>query len=131
MQNPKQAFGNKKPPLGEIPASALIEASLAMFDGAGKYGSRNWRKNKVEAKTYIHAAMRHIELWAEGQERTTDTNVHNLAAVIACCAIVIDAQVTGALIDNRSKSPEVCKLMEDAEKVILELRQKHEAAKRK
>lgn len=121
--NPKQAFGDRKPPLTQLPLSAQIEATLAFYDGSLKYGFRNWRDDPVEAKTYIEAAMRHLRLWEEGEERTRDTNVANLGAVIACAAILIDAQTHGTLIDNRNKSSAACDLLYESEKYIESLKE--------
>lgn len=116
--NPKQAFGNKKPPLAQLPLVARVAASAAHYDGDLKYGFRNWRERPVEALTYIHAAERHLALWAEGEEHARDTGVNNLGAVIACCAILLDAQINGALIDNRAPSPAACDYLHEAEALI-------------
>lgn len=120
--NPKQAFGDKKPPLGQMPLTARIQASLALLDGSMKYGFRNWRERPVDALTYIHAAERHLALFAEGEELTRDTGVHNLGAVIACCSILIDAQVTGSLVDNRSKSRAACDELYASDKAVEHLK---------
>lgn len=117
-QNPKQIHGDKKPPLAQMPLVAMIATSLAMMDGTNKYGFRNWRENPVEAMTYVNAALRHLTLWAEGEEITRDTQVPNLGAVIACCAILLDAQVNGTLIDNREHSAPACDYLHDAEDVV-------------
>lgn len=124
--NPKQAFGDKKPALDELPLVALIEACLALFDGDGKYGFRNWRENPVEARTYIKAALRHLGLWAEGEEHARDTGVNNLGAVMACCAILLDAQANGTLIDNRSKSQAAADRLHDAEADVARIKKTHE-----
>ncbi len=116
--NPKKSFGDKKPPLGQFPMSAMIEACLAHYDGDLKYGFRNWLENPVEARTYIEGALRHLRLYEHGESRTRDTNVHNLGAVIACCAILIDAELHKTLIDNRCRSKQVCDLLHSAESVI-------------
>lgn len=119
--NPKQFYGDKKPPLDELPLSAMIFASLAHLDGDNKYGFRNWRDSPVEARTYIKGAIRHLRLFEEGEDFTRDSVVHNLGAVIAGCAILIDAQVNGTLIDNRRKSPAVCDLLHAAEENVAHL----------
>ena len=116
--NPKQAFGNKKPPLAQLPLVARVAASAAHYDGDLKYGFRNWRDQPVEALTYIHAAERHLALWTEGEEHARDTGVNNLGAVIACCAILLDAQINDALIDNRVPSPAACDYLHHAEQLI-------------
>lgn len=120
--NPKQAFGDKKPSLDELPLIAEIEVSLALQDGDNKYGFRNWRLNPVEARTYIKAARRHLGLWAEGEEHARDTGVNNLGAVMACCAILLDAQANDKLIDNRSKSTAAADRLHDAEHDVARLK---------
>lgn len=121
-ENPKKIYGDKKPPLAQLPLVALAHASMAHYDGDLKYGWRNWRESKVEALTYINAAQRHLLLWGEGEEYARDTGVNNLGAVIACCAILLDAQVNDALIDNRSKSSAACDLLHELEATVSKLK---------
>lgn len=116
--NPKQLFGDKKPPLTQFPLSAQIEATLAFYDGYLKYGWRNWRDQPVESQTYIEAALRHLRLFEVGENYTRDTKVHNLGAVIACCAILIDSELYGSMIDNRKKNPAEADLLHKAEETI-------------
>lgn len=99
--NPKKAFGETKPDLSLVPAVGTLHQAMAHEDGGKKYGPYNWRKDPVEVMTYIAAARRHLDLFLDGQDYTSDTNVHNLGAVMACCAIVLDSQELGILIDNR------------------------------
>lgn len=122
-ENPKQVFGDKKPPLSQFPLSAQIAATLAHYDGSLKYGRRNWYDQPVEAQTYIEAALRHLRLFENGEELTRDTKVSNLGAVIACCAILIDAEVYGTLLDNRIPNPQACDLLYETEKEIERLRE--------
>jgi hypothetical protein len=120
--NPKQAFGDKKPRLGLTPLSAQLKQAEAHLDGALKYGWVNWRIDPVEAQTYIEAALRHLRLFENGEEVARDTKVNNLGAVMACCAILIDAELHGMMIDNRRKSPETCDLLHEEEKMVIHLR---------
>ncbi len=101
--NPKQAYGAQKPNLALIPPVADLHMAMAFELGAAKYGAFNWRDKAVESMTYIAAARRHLGDWADGAELTEDGEglVHNLAAVMACCAILLDALEQGNLIDNR------------------------------
>ncbi|QXP44080.1 hypothetical protein [Stappia phage SI01] len=119
--NPKQIYGDKKPDLRLLPLSAQLEQWGAHKDGALKYGPFNWRVNAVEANTYINAAKRHLELFAAGEDRTRDTDVHNLGAVMACCAILIDAALHGMMIDNRQKSSKECDLLHEMEDLVKRL----------
>lgn len=125
--NPKQLYGDKKPPLGQVPLTALIHGALAFYDGKGKYGDRNWRKNPVQAQTYVEAILRHVLLWANGEEFARDTGVHNLGGVIASAGLLLDAQANGVLLDNRVKSQAACDLLHDAEATITSLNEQHKA----
>jgi hypothetical protein len=102
--NPKDLLGAKKPSLSKIPATALLWESLAMMDGGGKYGPFNWRANKVIASIYIDACKRHLDAWFEGEEFAEDSGCHHLGHARACLGILIDAQATGNLIDDRPKT---------------------------
>ena len=130
--NPKQVFGDKKPPIGNVPLTAMLALMEALYDGALKYGLYNWRENPVEAMTYVHAAERHLRLFAAGEEQARDTLVSNLGAVMACCAILLDAQAHGTLIDNRSHSKVDADRLHEAEQWVARLKEmqvKREAEK--
>lgn len=104
--NPKDLVGAKKVSITKLPAVAVLHAAHAMMNGAEKFGSYNWRENKVQAEIYIDAALRHINLWNEREECATDSGVHHLGHAMACLAILLDAQETGNLVDNRPPSSE-------------------------
>ena len=99
--NPKDLLGAKKPDASKIPAVAIAWESLAMMDGAGKYDPYNWRANKVVASIYIAAAKRHLDAWFEGEEEAEDSGCHHLGHARACLGILLDAQETGNLLDDR------------------------------
>ena len=80
---------------------AALHGAHAMMDGARKYGPFNWRDKKVQAHIYVDAALRHIAAWFDGEELADDSKVHHLGHAIACCAILLDAQATDSLIDDR------------------------------
>ena len=99
--NPKDMLGAKKPDATKVPAIAIAHESLAMMDGAGKYDAYNWRANKVVASIYIAACKRHLDLWFEGEEEASDSGCHHLGHARACLGILLDAQETGNLLDDR------------------------------
>lgn len=103
--NPKSLQGAKKYDLMYLPLTAEIEVNRALEDGAKKYGKANWRLTGVSATVYLNAAARHIKQYNEGQERASDSGVHNLGHAMACLAIILDAAANGKLIDDR---PEAC-----------------------
>ncbi len=102
--NPKDLFGAVKASITKLPAIAVVHGACAMMNGAVKYGPYNWRDKKVIASIYIDAASRHLMAWFEGEEVASDSQVHHLGHAIACCAIILDAQMTGNLIDDRPDS---------------------------
>ena len=99
--NPKDILGTKKVDSTKVPAIAIAWESLAMMDGAGKYDPYNWRANKVIATIYVAACKRHLDSWLEGQEEAEDSGCHHLGHARACLGILLDAQTTGNLIDDR------------------------------
>ena len=102
--NPKTAYGKAKPPMQYVPPVALLELGLVMVQGAAKYGPMNWRKDPVSASTYYDALMRHALQYWDGDDMDPETKRKHLAHVMACCAILIDADWCGKLIDDRPAS---------------------------
>lgn len=121
--NPKEAFGNAKVPLGLVPATALIEMALAMLEGALKYGGHNYRVVPIAAMTYVDAAERHLKKYEYGQDRDPVTHVRELASVMACCAIIIDAEICGTLIDNRPPVAPVGPLLDANMQIVAHLKE--------
>lgn len=109
--NPKyiEALKRGKLDFSVVPWAAIIGMAQAMNEGAGKYGRFNFRQDKIEARTYIAAIMRHLlgdpstgsVGWINGEDIDEESGLHHLHKVMACCALVIDAQDHGMLIDNR------------------------------
>lgn len=99
--NPKDLLGAKKVSISKLPFIGVIHGAHAMMDGARKYGPYNWRSNKVVAGIYIDALVRHAAAWFDGEENATDSGVNHLGHVIACASILLDAQETGNLVDDR------------------------------
>jgi hypothetical protein len=111
--NPKQAYGDKKVPLQLIPATSLIHEAMALKEGARKYNPFNWRRDPVEALTYVGACLRHLLAWQDGQELDPETGNHHLGHAKACLGIILDAQATGNLIDNRPLKGKAAELLYD------------------
>ena len=126
--NPKDLFGNKKVPLSLLPPIAQIEGSMAMEDGGYKYGPYNWREHPVQARIYIEAVKRHLLAWEDGQEVSSDATVHHLGHIIACCGILLDAQMSGNMIDDRKKTGKIAAILDERSKLI-EMKQAERAAK--
>jgi hypothetical protein len=121
--NPKKLYGDKKPPLHLLPLAGMVHQSLAHLDGNLKYGFENWNDVPVEKLTYVGAALRHLELYKYGESYARDTGVHNLGGVMACCAILLDAELNGNLIDNAKPSQASCDLLHQLEQIVARLQQ--------
>jgi len=99
--NPKDWMGTNKVDMGLIPDSALVELALSFAEGALKYGRFNWRIAGVRASIYNAAMLRHRAKWWAGEDRDTQTRIRHLASIMACCAILIDAEQANLLSDDR------------------------------
>ena len=100
--NPKDGIGSTKLPLHLWPASATAHGCLALLNGALKYGRLNWRGTEVRASVYVAAAKRHLEEWQEGVNADFESGLHPLAHLLACVAIILDAEAAATLIDDRN-----------------------------
>jgi hypothetical protein len=105
-ENPKAALGRAKAPIQYIPTLSLRQLGVVMYLGAivKKYGPFNWRERPVAATDYQDAIQRHLDLWFDGEDSDDESKVSHLAHVMACCAILIDAQAHGTMIDDRRKT---------------------------
>ena len=99
--NPKDLLGIKKVQLGLLPAAGKIYGALAMEDGSVKYGSYNWRSNKVLMTIYLDAIERHLLALRDGEDKAKDSGKPHLGHIIACASILADAVEGGYLIDDR------------------------------
>ena len=110
--NVKQAHGDKKVPLHLVPPSAMIYIALALREGNDRYDAWNWRESKIEAMTYIGAALRHIMDFVDGVDIDPDSKVGkpSLAGAMASLAILVDAIENDSLIDNRPPKGNVAEM---------------------
>lgn len=123
--NPKDRIAVNKLSMGLVPDTAIAYLALAFTEGGLKYGPYNWRTAGVRASVYDSAARRHLAKWWNGEDRDPGTNVPHLANVMACCAILLDAEVVNKLNDDRPPPiPNPTKLFDDLEKQVEQLRKK-------
>jgi hypothetical protein len=99
--NPKDLLGLTKPPIHFIPPVALLHLGQAMANGGVKYGQMNWRSKQVISSIYYDAAMRHLMAWWDGEDVAPDSSVKHLAHAMACLAILLDAEASEMLKDDR------------------------------
>ncbi len=126
--NPKDIVGSRKLPMGLVPETAVAEMATAFLEGALKYGRFNWRVEGVRASIYYDAMKRHQAKWYNGEDRDKETRVRHLASVMACCAIVLDAELCGKLVDDRPPSAPMTEFIDglaDHVKHLQELFEEH------
>lgn len=99
--NPKTAFGEKKPKMSDTPTVGIVEMGKVFTMGAGKYGRFNWRQHRVSSTVYYDAAQRHLLAWFEGENIDPESGLSHLAHVMACMNIILDAEKHSKLNDNR------------------------------
>lgn len=104
--NPKQAFGDMKPALQLMPPIAELYTCLVLQGAPGKggaatYGAWNWRGTTILYSTYIGAIRRHLMAVMCGQDNDPKSGLPHLAHLMASAAIVLDAQASGTLVDDR------------------------------
>ena len=102
-KNPKQVRAEKdgKVPYEYLVLSVLEDDAYVHKHGGEKYGKRNWTIDEINASTYIGAMFRHYKAWAEGEDLDPDSGRPHLTHLRACCAVVMDADKHGKLIDDR------------------------------
>jgi hypothetical protein len=102
--NPKDALGSLKLPMHLWPEIASALGSLALLDGALKYGDKNFRVVGVRASVYVDALRRHVAAWWEGEEADPDSGLPHIAHALACLAILVEAKAADKLTDDRPTS---------------------------
>jgi hypothetical protein len=123
--NPKDRIGVTKAPLDLVPLVPLAYTSLALLDGACKYGKDNWRQERVAARVYISACMRHLLKWLNGRDRDADSGVHELGHAAACLCILMDAEACGNLVDDRIQANNSPEILDGLKGDVVKLLQKH------
>jgi hypothetical protein len=105
--NLKTAAAVGKPTLSDVPPVGFFALGSAMADGASKYGRYNWRDTAVTPSVFYDAIGRHLTAWYCGENHAIDSKVHHLGHIMACCAILLDAELYGVLKDDRPKNVKV------------------------
>jgi len=123
--NPKDSIGSSKIPMHLWPEAATVLGSLALLDGALKYGRSNFRASPVRASVYYDAAKRHLNAWFEGRSCDPDSGLPDLAHALACLAILVDAEAACTLIDDRMVSGGYLTLLEGMTPHVKRLQELH------
>lgn len=106
LENPKyvRALKDGKPRMEYLVGSVLRGDAAVHAHGADKYGVRNWQIDPIRASTYEAAILRHfMSYFYDGEDVDPDSGLNHLYHIRACCAVMLDAQIHGTLIDDRDR----------------------------
>lgn len=123
--NPKEAIGDKKVPLWLCSPIAEAHWSAAQFSGLAKYGAWNWRAAGVRTSTYLSAIKRHHARYANGERLDPVDGTHHLGNIMACAAILLEAEYLGKLNDDRAPSADLQRVFDEVEATIARLKEKY------
>lgn len=123
--NPKDAVGGTKVPLAFLSPIAKAHWALAQHCGRVKYGAWNWREAGVRASVYISAIQRHADGYLSGEQHDPADGTHHLCNIMACCAILLEAEAIGNLVDDRPPRVDMRPTYEFVEKQMAVLTEKY------
>lgn len=124
--NPKDLIASNKVPLWLCSPIAAAKWAVAQLAGLLKYGAWNWRIAGVRSSVYLSAARRHLDAYLSGEEVDPRDGTDHRANVMACMAILIDAEAAGKLTDDRPPSVGVRKVYAEQEALMAKLRAQYE-----
>lgn len=99
--NPKDLIAGNKIPLWLLSPIAKAHWALAQFAGMVKYGAWNWRVSGVRASVYVSAMGRHVDAYLSGEQVDPVDGTRHLGNIMACAAILLDADEAGKLTEDR------------------------------
>ena len=99
--NPKDNVGSTKLPYHLVPGEVIGGVSLALLEGALKYGAYNYRVAGVRYSIYYSALQRHINAWWNGEDIDQESGIHHLYKAMACLVVLADSMHIGNAQDDR------------------------------
>lgn len=123
--NPKDAIGDKKVPLWLLSPIAKAHWAVAQFSGLIKYGAWNWRKAGVRKSIYLSAMQRHMDAYLSGEEHDPVDGTKHLGNIMACAAILLDAEAAGKIVDDRPPSVGLREAYAEVEATMAKLREQY------
>lgn len=99
--NPKDKIGATKVCVSVVPEAVLMEAAVALMEGAKKYGRYNFRNTECAASAYYDASRRHLAAFWEGRDIDPESGLPEITKAIASLIILRDLQRTGRIVDDR------------------------------
>ena len=125
LSNPKEAIGDKKVPLWLCSPVAEAHWAAAQFCGLTKYGAWNWRAAGVRTSTYLSAIKRHHGRYSNGERLDPVDGTLHLGNIMACAAILLEAEYLGKLNDDRPPPADLQKVFDEVEGICGALKAKY------
>lgn len=123
--NPKDAIAGTRIPLWLCSPIAKAHWALAQFAGLIKYGAWNWRVAGVRKSVYISALERHIDAVKSGEQFDPVDGTRHLGNIMACAAIMLDAEAAGKLLDDRAPIVDMRKTYAELEALMAKLKEQY------
>jgi hypothetical protein len=123
--NPKDAAATGRVPLGLLSPIAKAHWALAQHCGRAKYGAWNWREAGARASIYLDAIGRHADGYLSGETHDPADGTHHLGNIMACCAIMLEAEAAGKLVDDRPPTLDMRPTYADVERRQADLTEKY------
>lgn len=81
----------------------------------------------MRASTYISAIQRHLCRWTNGERLDPVDGTHHLGNIMACCAILLEAEAIGKLNDDRppAATEALLKAFDEVEAITARLREQY------
>lgn len=124
--NPKDLAADNKVPLWLLSPIAKAKWALAQFCGLVKYGAWNWRVKGVRYSVYLSAMERHLDAIKSGETFDPVDGTDHRGNIMACAAILLDAEAAGKLTDDRAPRVDMRPTYEECELNAAALRSKYE-----
>ncbi|KOR22947.1 hypothetical protein ABW54_03890 [Burkholderia cenocepacia] len=102
--NPKDAIATDKLPLHLLSPFVKAYQAIAHYLGNVKYGAWNWRAAGIRISVYRAALDRHLDAFMEGEANDPTDGTPHLANAMCCLNIIVDAMLTGNVVDDRPPS---------------------------
>jgi hypothetical protein len=124
--NPKDSIGDRKLPLWLLSPIAKAHWALAQFSGQIKYGAWNWRISGIRKSVYLSAIQRHFDGILSGEKYDPIDGTRHEANIMACCAILLDAEAAGKIVDDRPPMVDMRPTYVELEALMVKLKKQYE-----
>jgi len=102
MKNYKRVAGLKKRQYQHTPVQVLNEIADSLSEGADKYGTYNWRFERLHYSDYYSSTLRHLLAWYSGEDIDQESGLSHITKAIAGLVVLRDAMLNDSVVDDRN-----------------------------